>query len=398
MKTYIESIATVFILAIFFSFLVPLTIGVTYSLHEEKKRIETEFNEFQNRLFGSLERELIEAVMNLEPVQLENILRLVVQDPRIVRVKVVSFIYNMTLADLNKGPEEEKSRFLVKEKDFVKGGETVGRLIVYFDKDYSESEISEGRRSIIMLFAGMFICGMSLIIPIIYFKLIKPTARLMVQTESISSGNMDSCFEWEGGDELSRLGYTLDDMRQELKSSFNRIQELAVTDELTGMPNRRAFYADAEKMVALGERYDWPVTIALMDIDYFKVINDEFGHAVGDQVLQIIAQLIMILTRKTDICARYGGEEFVICLPETNISDARIVVEKIRAEVQKHVYSHGQQVTMSIGLAENLSQQGLEKTILQADQAMYKAKNSGRNRVIDYSEIEAGADSAEKIL
>ena len=201
---------------------------------------------------------------------------------------------------------------------------------------------------------------------------------------------MTSQSQWNGFDELSELGNTFEIMRRELRSSFIKIQELAVTDELTRTPNRRAFMNDAQKALSWSRRYNRPLTIALMDIDHFKNVNDTYGHDAGDEVLCDIANLIKDTTRSTDIIARYGGEEFILCLPETDISEAVAVAEKIRKTVQDHKFSHGESLTACIGLTEISPEASLESMIQETDHAMYQAKHSGRNRVVGFRKNQDG--------
>lgn len=385
MNRHFTSIATLLVIAIFFGFSAPLTVGVTYSLRKEDQRIKTELANFQQTIFDSLENSLKEALLNLEPAQIENAAQLVIHDQRIVSIKVYSSLYGMTLANLKKNRNLKQDQLLIQKREIEVNGEQLGYIEIAIDNTYHDAASLDARRNIIFLFAGMFICGIALIYPIIYFIIIKPTKRLMLQAKNLSAGDMSSSFKWQGNDELSELGNTLEKMRRELKLYFLQIQKLAVTDELTQIPNRRAFLNDAQKALSLSERYDRPFTIALMDIDHFKKVNDTYGHDMGDKILKDVATLITNMTRSTDIFARYGGEEFIICMPETNMEEAKIVTEKIREGIESHNFAHEQTLTSSIGLSTKSANRNLATLIQEADQAMYKAKKSGRNCVMIYS-------------
>jgi diguanylate cyclase (GGDEF)-like protein len=392
MKNYFDSIGTILIVAIFFSFLAPLTVGFTYSLYKENIRYDLELNNFKNNIFDSLETGIREAVLNLEPAQVKNAVQLVITDPRIIRIKVYSSLYGMTLADVRKNALTPRNQQISQKRQLELNGEKLGYIEIVIDKSYHNAVNIEAKYHIIILFAAMFICGLTIISPVIYFLIIRPTKKLMLQANELSKGNMDLKFDWNGRGELSELGNTFERMRCELKSNFEQIRKLAVTDELTQIPNRRAFFIDAQKALSWSNRYHRPLTLALMDIDHFKKVNDTYGHDMGDEILRDVAKLIINMTRATDIFARYGGEEFIICMPETDIDKAQSAIEKIRAHISAHTFAHKKIVTACFGLASNDAHKDIEQLIHEADQAMYEAKNSGRNRVVIYKNEQTKLD------
>ena len=164
--------------------------------------------------------------------------------------------------------------------------------------------------------------------------------------------------------------------------------EQATQDPLTQLFNRRYFNEIANKEIIKTARNKKPMALLLLDADYFKKVNDNFGHAMGDKVLVKFAQIMMDECRRTDIVCRYGGEEFVILMPEASQDIAVGRAEKIRENYQKEITSIlNNTSTVSIGIAmwdDNLVDlEGLTKA---ADQAMYQAKNNGRNQVVVYNE------------
>ena len=166
---------------------------------------------------------------------------------------------------------------------------------------------------------------------------------------------------------------------------FEEMEKLAITDSLTGLYNRRYFFAFAENEIERSKRYNKHLSIIMMDIDHFKKINDGFGHQVGDQVLKEIADICLAILRKVDVMCRYGGEEFVVLLPETEVADAAHAAERmctaissLRLKTEKGDVS----VSVSIGVAEmEKSRSSFEKLLAAADSALYSAKETGRNRV-----------------
>lgn len=166
----------------------------------------------------------------------------------------------------------------------------------------------------------------------------------------------------------------------------HRLAREAATDPLTGVSNRRHFLAIAPRLMHLAERSSEPVSLLFLDVDHFKRINDEHGHAVGDQVLQTLAQLTRELVRRSDLLARYGGEEFVILLPGAGAAAAARFAERLRRKVA--AVDHWAEtdrplsVTASIGVASaEAGAAGLRALLKDADAALYEAKRGGRNQV-----------------
>ena len=182
-----------------------------------------------------------------------------------------------------------------------------------------------------------------------------------------------------------------------LIKEVQKYRELSLTDHLTGLFNKRYFQTRLLEEVTRAKRSSYELSLIFCDIDYFKRVNDRFGHHMGDEVLREMAQIlkggvdelnIVSRLRKSDIIARYGGEEFVIILPETGNQGAAVAAERLRQQVENYTFRlNGEDVhlTMSFGVAElSAEDENHTEIIKNADYAMYKAKNSGRNRVVVY--------------
>ncbi len=188
-------------------------------------------------------------------------------------------------------------------------------------------------------------------------------------------------------EELERLSnLSTDEKLRALMEEIDRYRELSATDSLTGLHNKRAFAARLAEEMARAARYKSRLSLIFCDIDHFKRVNDNFGHAVGDVVLQQVAGVLAgSRLRKSDIVARYGGEEFVVILPETGLQGAGTVAENLRLAVEgKEFALDGQptSITASFGVAEyRPTMTGPEDLIRDADAALYAAKEKGRNRV-----------------
>lgn len=162
------------------------------------------------------------------------------------------------------------------------------------------------------------------------------------------------------------------------------LEALATTDALTQLSNRRHFMAEAGPAVALAHRHRRAVTVAMADLDHFKRVNDEHGHAVGDAVLAQVGSVFRASLRATDLCCRYGGEEFAFLFPETSLADAHLLADRVRVAVEQLRFPSdtgpGPRVSLSIGIAD-ASTLELEAALGLADEALYRAKRGGRNRV-----------------
>lgn len=161
---------------------------------------------------------------------------------------------------------------------------------------------------------------------------------------------------------------------------------MATTDALTGLLNRRAFLESTGREVARTKRYGDKLSIALLDVDHFKHINDKRGHAAGDLVLSALGKLLARALRTSDIVARWGGEEFVLVLPSTGLDGAEQTAERVRELLEGATIKDGNgeviPVTASFGVAAYSAGESLEQVIDRADRAMYSAKSGGRNRVV----------------
>lgn len=174
----------------------------------------------------------------------------------------------------------------------------------------------------------------------------------------------------------------------ENRNARKELEHRAYSDYLTGLANRRYFIEQAELELSRHNRYSTELSLIMLDIDFFKKINDTYGHNVGDLVLQKIAEVSRTILRDVDIIGRIGGEEFAILLPETNLEDSIKVAERLRNEISNaSVFLEKEEVkfTSSFGVvAANKS--NIDKLLIKADKALYKAKESGRNRVCTFSE------------
>lgn len=172
------------------------------------------------------------------------------------------------------------------------------------------------------------------------------------------------------------------ELNQKLKLTIKEVERLSNTDSLTGLYNRLYFNKSFEQELSRYKRYKQPFSIALIDIDHFKSVNDHYGHNVGDLVLKEISRIFVKSLRKEDICARWGGEEFIILLTGDTLEGSVAQAERIRKRVEGVAFEDLGHVTISIGVAEVAWSDTLTSLTAIADKALYEAKRSGRNKVV----------------
>ena len=196
----------------------------------------------------------------------------------------------------------------------------------------------------------------------------------------------------------TQLRATMEDLarsRAQIEKQNEELRDLAMRDPLTGCMNRRAFFQEIETVFAAARSGNQPLCCIMTDIDHFKSINDNYGHAVGDRVLKVVSRALSGGLRDTDLLGRYGGEEFCIALPGVAMEEACMIAERLRIEIENRA-GKGVRTTQGIVVTSSFGVSTLQRTtkdpadlIDQADRALYKAKASGRNRVISAEEIKA---------
>ncbi len=186
--------------------------------------------------------------------------------------------------------------------------------------------------------------------------------------------------------ELERALTVVRDKNAQLEVSLQRVEEMAATDPLTGLYNRRHFGRVLEQLFAEAQRYNKDLACVMIDMDAFKQLNDTYGHQLGDQLLVMAGKVIAANMRRMDVAARYGGDEFILLLPHASADEAATAAQRIRQEFRQAsaaVLNRGDGVTMSIGIG-SLHQDrpgGADQLIAAADAALYSAKESGRDQV-----------------
>src|SRR3989441_4940340 len=206
-----------------------------------------------------------------------------------------------------------------------------------------------------------------------------------------SFSNMLGTVEQQAID-INTFAMRLDAAYRELEATNAKLKETSFKDEVTGLYNRRFFSLRLEEEISRFRRFNHPVSVVVLDLDGFKTINDEFGHAVGDDTLRDIGQILMKHSRGINVVSRYGGDEVVVLLVETSKAGARLYADRIRQGVSTYPFSHGQRLTASFGIAPLPAEeaQTSEDLVRAPDAGPYPAKRAGKNQV-------ATTDSPEKV-
>lgn len=195
--------------------------------------------------------------------------------------------------------------------------------------------------------------------------------------------------------EAERALRAAEQVNAQLREVVESLEELANTDRLTNAWNRRRFEEALEGEIHRFHRYGHPISLMLLDVDHFKRVNDTYGHQEGDRVLKGVADCVFATIRKSDSLTRWGGEEFIVLMPNTGLSYAHTLAERIRTHIAAHAFDKVGNVTVSIGVAEFHQNSSHEDWLDRADRAMYTAKREGRNRV-EFDATPSTTDSVQE--
>ncbi len=212
-------------------------------------------------------------------------------------------------------------------------------------------------------------------------SIVRPLNKAVAHFKHIANGNLDENISVSSQDEIGQVLSELAAMQGKLKIMIGELDHLASTDKLTGAWNRRRFEETIETEMDRLRRYGNRLSLMILDVDHFKKINDQYGHAVGDQVLVDLSNTIRSSLRSSDSLTRWGGEEFVILCPNTTLSIVSKLAERLRKKIATVNFQQVGSITVSFGAAECGPSETWEQWLHRADEALYLAKSSGRDQV-----------------
>ncbi|GAB6158862.1 sensor domain-containing diguanylate cyclase [Desulfotomaculum varum] len=288
------------------------------------------------------------------------------------------------------------------------------KLGLVVEKEYSRALLENGLATYLkVVLASTVIIGLFINFALYYSRrLSQPLEQLAAEVNSIAEGKFRSVVDMQANKEVQALVYAINNMSgnlcqktnqlnklvnqleqsaAELQQEKNKLAQISITDELTGLYNRRYVNQELDRFTRLSRTLSKNISVMMLDLDHFKAVNDTYGHAAGDAVLKEFARLIKLCSRRTDVVGRFGGEEFIIILPFISGQQVKDIAERIRQEVSNHVFEAGNykiKITVSIGVvtlvppARAKVAEIIEKMVKAADDCLYAAKRAGRNRVV----------------
>lgn len=358
-----------------------LTYAILYQYHLE----HTE--NLQRQLVRTVQAQAEVAVFARNEVIAQGVIDGILANPAIHAVKIISPQGFKMSGGVRSGNEFENSAVFTLHSPVI-ATEVIGELIVAPNLELVESETRKHAlwQTAILLVQVLIAAGLLVLVTRRWVS--GPVALLANQVSAIKvgSGGRLSVPLDHIGDEIGRLATCTNQLIEAAENALEEVKTLATTDPLTGLPNRRHFMAKLKEEYLRQLRYEQPpASVLMLDLDHFKRINDDYGHAAGDAVLCRMAKLIFAEARGVDTPGRLGGEEFAILLPGTVPAEAASFAERLRRNLTSQVIETeaGQiTVTASIGIAAiQIEDASSEESLNRADKAMYQAKNSGRNRV-----------------
>jgi len=205
--------------------------------------------------------------------------------------------------------------------------------------------------------------------------------ELTAKAKDLRQGHLGVRMDITSADELGQLAEAFNTMAEQIQKQVDELQDLARTDQLTGVSNRHSFLQCLDFELKRIKRTGTPMSLLMCDIDHFKQINDTYGHGTGDEILKELVRVVDSNLREVDILARWGGEEFLILTPDTELASAQAMAERLRRTVAGYAFPRVGRITVSFGVAQYRKDDTTETLIARADGSMYLAKQKGRNTV-----------------
>lgn len=295
-------------------------------------------------------------------------------------------VYSATLYNHKNKQIAHKQKYLLAENTkklsipLKKQEDIIGTLVLVFDMDAINQDIYIEKENLIVILFLQAIISSLILYYIIKFKVLDPIRILIFQSKLVSNKKLDKEFIWKQKDEFGELGKALDKTRISLSKMFLKLEEKIIYDNLTQVYNRYGFEKIFAKEVKRCNRYNRSLSIIMIDIDFFKKVNDKYGHLVGDNVLIQVCNVIQNEIRESDYLVRWGGEEFIIISPETNLEKSIELAEKVRKIIEKTNFESVGNITISLAAVEKDENEETTHLVKRADDLLYYAKDSGRNK------------------
>ena len=342
-----------------------------------------------------------EAMWAIDRNALDAALNRILDNPQVVAVRIDDALagtssmerrragYNLSLAE-----ETDASRLRRLEQRVERSGETLGTVVVWFDMAYGQNLLLQRRSEMLLLVALQVLASLMVLMPLLVSRVLKPIERLKEQASALlerTPAQAHAPFVWRRNDELGLLGRHLGQVQVQLRELFaqlqsknEQLQQLALYDHLTGLPNRALFTDLVQREILLARRNQQQFAVLFIDLDRFKAVNDTMGHAAGDALLVELARRLREVLRDVDVVCRQSGDEFLVLVRNVEHWEwLGEVADRILQVVEGPVglANGAARVSASIGIARFPDDaEDFESLVKSADIAMYQAKSLGRAR------------------
>lgn len=261
-------------------------------------------------------------------------------------------------------------------------------LGIYYDLTPLDAALAKRKRALLSVAAAVALVLAVLMAVLFERAVFRPLQHLRLATRRLSEGHFRGRLQWRRADELGALADDFDAMADDLEHSHQQLRTMAMRDPLTDVLNHRAFQERLDQELSRAAREGYPVSLLAVDVDGFKKMNDTWGHAVGDELLRLLARELQATSRSSDIAGRVGGDEFMLILPGTGADDAAATARRLVSAVAvSETGIEGIDLTVSVGVAEFPSHAADKVDLVRfADGAMYWAKQCGGSQAAVYSE------------
>ena len=387
MKIISMSIKTTIFLGLLIGISFPILIAGNYIIYSDKEKALIGFSKYREEMIKNIAFAMSDPLDKFSPNRASLALQIIKQDLRIVKIDVYDNLSESSFIKINI-PKREIGNIYINKNKIFKNEEEIGYVQISFSDQTITKELEDKKYLLIKVSIFTFIALLLIMFPLLYIKILLPLERLLLQSIELSHNKLENKFIWSGNDEINTLGRSFELARVSILNLINKLKEkndelevLYITDRLTGLYNRYKLDSVLSDEINRAKRYNSIFGIILIDIDYFKSVNDIFGHQIGDTVLVEISDILKENTRSTDTVGRWGGEEFLIIVPHTDEIKIKNIAENLRTTIESHVFKIVGKKTASFGVTIFRNKESIESMINRADEALYKVKKSGRNQV-----------------
>lgn len=376
-----------------------LLLAVEQQLTEKSQRVMLEQGESALMVIGSVS--IAEPMWVVDHLALDAAALRLLENPQVVAVRIEEGLANSKpLQRVREGytasleTETEKGRLHRRTGQVTRSGEPLGNLVIWFDATYGQSLLEQRRSQMFMLVALQVLASVLVLIPVLISRVLRPIERLKAQASALvedASEQPTDTFIWKRHDEIGLLGQHLGRVQKQLRELFGQLgaknaqlEQLALYDHLTGLPNRSLFIDLVQREILQARRSGQKFGIFFIDLDRFKVVNDTMGHAAGDALLMEVSRRLREMLREIDVVCRQSGDEFLVLARDiAHWESLAEMADRVLQSIEQPLVLAGGSARVSASIGISLfpdDAQDFESLVKNADIAMYQAKSLGRAR------------------